>query len=244
MKKVSVFIGNLFFVAAILTSCSTEEINESETLISETENLIYSEEDSSVTDKISSTQWNVQAPNETSGAFKTDISNYYDYSSSKLTMSIEYDDDDIKGGTNGNPRTELRGLKEFKPKDSKKHQMAVTIKIKKLKLTSERRLIIGQLFSHSDGDDFGSLYIKSDGDLVAEFAGTGKKTVKSNVKEGSKFSFKIYTQNGTSKIKVGEKTHTSTKSAGDTCYFKTGAYLISRESGDEAEVEITKLSQS
>ncbi len=243
MRNTSYIFGLLFFVAIAFFSCSTDEFDLSQEDTTELE-MAETEDEINLEKALSSTQWNVQSACVGSGNFTTDISNRYDYTSSKLTLFVKSSDKDINCNTSGNPRTELRGLKEFKPSDGSKHQMAVTTKVTKLKLTSGRRLILGQIFSKSDSDDFGTLSISSSGNLVAEFAGTGKKTMRTNVKAGSTVSFKMYTQNGKSTISVGTTTYSSTKSAGDTCYFKTGAYLISRLSGDEAEVEITNLSQS
>ena len=231
-----------------VTSCTTDEIDEYETLTNETELVKPLEENSNSSAKISSTQWNVQSACITSGNFTTDISGRYNYESTFLVLNVLGSDKDINCNTTGNPRTELRGKKEFKPSENNNqsqptHAMYVTMKIEKLNVgTTDKRVIIGQLFNKSVSDDYGTIYIQNN-KLYANFDGETKTELDNSINEGDTISFSITTNNGTTTISSNGKSKSSSAVKNDTCYFKTGAYLISKDSGHRAQVKITNLSQ-
>lgn len=248
MKNIVKILGILFFVATVFTSCSTEDFDQSETLIVEAEIKSMDIDESNSTARISSTQWNVQSACVSSGNFTTDIPWRYKHTNSYIILNVLGSDKDINCGTSGNPRTELRGLKEFTLGDSKRHAMYVTMKIEKLNAGS-KRVIIGQIFDKNGkgpgrGDDYGTIYIKNN-KLYGIFDGGSAKVLDSSVNEGDTIKFYIRSENGTTKLaRNGGSSLTETTSNSTTCYFKTGSYLISKTSSHRAQVKITSLSQS
>ena len=250
MKNFKSLLRIILFITLIngMTSCSTDEIEESEIVTNKIDLVKSIEENSNASAKISSTQWNVQSACITSGNFTTDISGRYNYESTYLVLNALGSDKDINCNTTGNPRTELRGKKEFKPSENNNqsqptHAMYVTMKIEKLNVgTTDKRVIIGQLFNKSVGDDYGTIYIQKN-KLYANFDGETKTELDDSINEGDTVSFSITTNNGTTKISSNGKSKSSSAVKNDTCYFKTGAYLISKDSGHRAQVKITNLSQ-
>ena len=242
--KLSVLL--VFLLSAV--SCSIDEIEKSETLSNETDIMDTVEGSSNLNERISSTQWNVQSACITSANFTTDISGRYNYESTYLVLNVLASDKDINCNTSGNPRTELRGTKEFKPSENNNqstptHAMYVTMKIEKLSVgTTDKRVIIGQLFNKSVGDDYGTIYIQKN-KLYANFDGETKTELDNSINEGDTVSFSIITNDGKTTISSNGKSKSSSAVKNDICYFKTGAYLISRETGHRAQVRITNLSQ-
>lgn len=247
MKISSKILGILFFSSVMFTSCTTEDIDQPETLIAGTEIESMNVDESNLADRISSTQWNVQSKCVSSGNFTTNISGRYKRTNSYIVCNVYGQDKDIKCKRSGNPRTELRGKKEFRPRDNNNqskptHAMYVTMKIEKLNVSSGKRVIIGQIFNKTKGDDYGAIYIQNN-KLYAIFDGGSKKLLKSSVNQGNTISFSITTNNGTTKISSNGNSKSSSSVKNDICYFKTGAYLISKNNGNRAQVKITKLSQ-
>jgi hypothetical protein len=181
-------------------------------------------------ERLSSTQWDVQALGNTY-AFTDNVSGRYSNDGSTLNMKVYADDPKTSSNTKY-ARTELRGLKEFKGNTS--HSMYVTMDVTQ----TGGKVIIAQIFDETDGDDQNAI-LYHDGKIYARSSSDVEYYLSDLPSGYFNFSITVTSNNITLTANGHSKSFSTTN---HNCYFKTGVYLNS--TSGSASCKITSLSQS